>query len=109
MQPFGRERDRLAPAVAGVALRADQAARAEPSDDLGHRRAIQRDAQAEGALVEVRLAVQRVEGRELRGGDGVRDLFVPQEIHRLPGAALDATGMGHQVSGLLTVWRLSLY
>jgi hypothetical protein len=62
---LGSEPDRLAPAVARVAFAADEPARSEPGDDLGHRGAVQRDLLAKRALVDVRLMVQRVERSEL--------------------------------------------
>jgi hypothetical protein len=57
---------RLAPAIARVAFAGNEPASGEPGNDLGHRRAVQRDPLSERALIDVRLAVQRVQRRELR-------------------------------------------
>jgi hypothetical protein len=63
---LGRQPDRLAPAIPRVAFAADEPACSEPGDDLSHRGAVQRDPLAQRALVDVRLAMKRVERSELR-------------------------------------------
>src|ERR1700716_86963 len=77
-QTFRCQSDLLAPAVACVALRCDEAPATKPRHDLGHGRSVERDALTERALVELWLLIESVQCGELRGCDGVRNLLIPQ-------------------------------
>src|SRR5216684_3901565 len=62
-------------------------------------RAVERDALAEGALVEGGFTVKSVQGRELRRGDDAGNLVAPQEVHRLEGPAQQVAWVTHEVFG----------
>src|SRR5258708_16136699 len=84
VKPLGRQSDRLPAAVTRVALAANEAARSQARDHLSHGRSIERNTLAKRALVEARLAVQRIHRGELARLDRVRYLFIPQHGHALP-------------------------
>src|SRR5258708_25580955 len=93
-----------------VGLAANEAARSQARDRLSHGRSIERNTLAKRALVEVRLAVQRIQRGELGRRDRVRYLFIPQQVHRLHGATQQMARMLHQVLGRgLRVRRFSLH
>jgi len=99
LEPFGREVDRLAASVAGVALASDEAARLEPRDDLGHRRAVERDSLAERSLIDVGLAVESVQRRELWGCDRARHLLAPEQVHDLQRSPHQVTRVQKEILG----------
>src|SRR6266852_766933 len=96
---FGSEPNRLSPAVVRIARGLDEPPSAEPGHDLSHGRAVERDALAEGALVEGGFTVKSFQGRELRRGDDAGNLVAPQEVHRLEGPAQQVAWVTHEVFG----------
>src|SRR5450759_3385683 len=109
MKAFWRQGDGLAASITRVALASNEASRAQTRDHFGHRRAVERNALTQRALVEVRLAVQRVQQSELWRSDRVGDLFIPQLVHDLNGATQQMAGMLHQVFRRMRVRRLFLH
>src|SRR5207248_9415756 len=68
----------VAPAILGVADAPDEATRGKPLQYLGGGGPIQRDALTQRPLVDILLGTQRVEHGELRGGDFLGHLRVPE-------------------------------
>jgi hypothetical protein len=92
-----RQPEQVASRVPRIPDALDQAARLEPGDDFGRRRAVERHPLAQCFLVDVFLRPQGVKDGELRGGHVGRDLSLPEPVVDLLGAPDQMSGMPAEV------------